>query len=100
MFRLAFESAPAGSRLHAVADEGVPFREIEETIGSKLGLPVRGISEQEAEAYFGFLAPFAGMDIAASSTLTRSLLGWNPTRPGLIDDLELGHYFEPLESRK
>jgi nucleoside-diphosphate-sugar epimerase len=93
LYRLALESAPGGSRLHAVADEGVPFREIEETIGRMLGLPVRSISEADAEAYFGFLARFVGLDIAASSTLTRSLLGWEPSRPGLIEDLEMGHYF-------
>lgn len=94
LYRLALESAPAGSRLHAVDDEGVPFREIEETIAAMLDLPVRSIDEQEAEAYFGFLARFAALDIAASSALTRSLLGWEPTRPGLLEDLKLGHYFE------
>lgn len=94
LYRLAIESAPAGSRLHAVGDEGVPFREIEETIGRMLGLPVRSITPEEAEEYYGFLARFAGMDNAASSALTRSLLGWEPTRPGLIADLELGHYFK------
>jgi nucleoside-diphosphate-sugar epimerase len=94
LYRLAVESAPAGSRLHAVADEGVPFREIAETLGRMLGLPVRSIMPDEAENYFGFLARFAGMDNAASSAITRSLLGWEPTRPGLIADLELGHYFK------
>ena len=93
LYRLALESAPAGSRLHAVADEGVPFRAIAETIGSMLGLPVRSIPSEEAEDYFGFLARFAGMDNAASSAITRSLLEWQPTRPGLVADLELGHYF-------
>lgn len=94
LYRLALESAPAGSRLHAVADEGVAFREIEETIGRMLGLPVRSITPEAAEDYYGFLARFAGMDNAASSALTRSLLGWEPTQPGLIADLEQGHYFE------
>lgn len=98
LYRLALESAPAGTRLHAVADEGVPFRQIEETIGRMLELPVRSLSEQEAEAYFGFLSPFAGLDIAASSAITRSLLGWEPTRPGLIEDLELGHYFAAVSA--
>jgi nucleoside-diphosphate-sugar epimerase len=98
LYRLALESAPAGARLHAVADEGVPFRQIEETIGRMLELPVRSISEQEAEEYYGFLAPFAGLDIAASSAITRSLLGWEPTRPGLIEDLELGHYFATVSA--
>jgi nucleoside-diphosphate-sugar epimerase len=94
LYRLALEAAPAGSRLHAVDDEGVSFRTIEETIGRMLELPVRSIAEDEAEAYFGFLARFAALDNAASSALTRSLLGWEPTNPGLIEDLELGHYFD------
>lgn len=94
LYRLALEAAPAGSRLHAVDDEGVSFRAIEETIGGMLELPVRSIPEDEAEAYFGFLARFAAVDNAASSALTRSLLGWEPTNPGLIEDLELGHYFD------
>ncbi|HWD70754.1 MAG TPA: SDR family oxidoreductase [Solirubrobacteraceae bacterium] len=95
LYRLAVESAPAGSRLHAVGDEGVPFREIEETFGRMLGLPVRSIAPEGAEEYYGFLARFAAMDSPASSALTRSLLGWEPSRPGLIADLELGHYFKP-----
>ena len=94
LYRLALEAAPAGSRLHAVDDEGVSFRAIEETIGRMLELPVRSIAEDQAEAYFGFLARFAALDNAASSALTRSLLGWEPTNPGLIEDLELGHYFD------
>ncbi len=93
LYRLALESAPAGSRLHAVGDEGIPFREIEETIARMLGLPVRGITEEDSEPYFGFLARFAGMDNAATSAITRSLLGWEPTHPGLIADMEEGHYF-------
>ncbi len=94
LYRLALESAPAGSRLHAVADEGVSFREIEQTIGRMLELPVRSIAAEDAEEYFGFLARFAGMDNAASSALTRALLGWEPTQPGLIADLEQGSYFK------
>lgn len=94
LYRLALEAAPAGSRLHAVADEGVSFRTIAETIGAMLELPVRSIAADEAEAYFGFLARFAAIDNAASSALTRSLLGWEPANPGLIEDLKLGHYFD------
>lgn len=94
LYRLALESAPAGSRLHAVGDEGVRFREIEETFGRMLELPVRSITTAEAEEYYGFLARFAAMDNPASSARTRALLGWEPTRPGLIADLELGHYFK------
>jgi nucleoside-diphosphate-sugar epimerase len=94
LYRLAIESAPAGSRLHAVDDEGVPFREIAATIGRMLGLPVRSITPDQADEYYGFLARFAAIDNPASSALTRALLGWEPTRPGLIADLELGHYFK------
>lgn len=94
VYRLALESAPAGSRLHAVGDEGVPFREIAETIGSELGdLPVRQIPEAEAEAYFTFLAGFVGVDNPTSGAITRSVLGWSPERPGLIEDMRAGHYF-------
>jgi nucleoside-diphosphate-sugar epimerase len=93
LYRLALESAPAGTRLHAVAEEGVSFRAIAETIGRMLGIPARSITEPEAENHFGFLARFAGMDNAASSALTRSLLGWEPTGPGLLADIEQGHYF-------
>jgi nucleoside-diphosphate-sugar epimerase len=94
LYRLALETAPAGSRLHAVGDEGVPFREIASAIGRMLDLPVRRIEAADADEYFGFLGRFAGMDNAASSTLTRSLLGWEPAGPGLLADLEQGHYFK------
>ena len=93
LFRLALEQAPAGSVLHAVADEGVPIREIAEVIGRHLDVPVAPIPAEEAAAQFGFLAGFLGLDSPASSTLTRELLGWHPTHPGLIEDLDKGHYF-------
>ncbi len=93
LFRLALEKAPAGSTLHAVADEGVPVRAIAEVIGRHLSVPVVSISPQDAGAHFGFLAPFLGLDSPASSALTRALLDWQPTHPGLIDDLDQGHYF-------
>jgi nucleoside-diphosphate-sugar epimerase len=93
LYRLAVEGAPAGSRLHAVGDEGVSMREIAEAIGRALDLPVRSIEPQDAEAQFGFLAPFVQADNPTSSALTKELLGWRPTRPGLIADLEAGHYF-------
>src|SRR6185437_906510 len=93
LFRLALETAPAGSVLHAVADEGVPVRAIAEVIGRHLGLPVVAMAPEEAGAHFGFLAAFLGVDSPASSALTRELLGWQPTHLGLIDDLEEGHYF-------
>jgi len=93
LLRLALESAPAGSRLHAVADEGVPFREIAAAIGRHLGVPAVSIPPEEAGAYFGFLAMFVSLDNPASSTLTRRLLGWQPEHPSLLDDLAQDHYF-------
>ena len=93
LFRLAVEQAPAGSTLHAVADEGVPIRAIAEVIGRHLDVPVAAIPAGDAAAHFTWLAGFIGLDSPASSTLTRELLGWQPTQPGLIDDLEKGHYF-------
>jgi nucleoside-diphosphate-sugar epimerase len=94
LFRLALENAPAGSTLHAVADEGVPIRDIAEVIGRHLNVPVVSISPEDAGAHFTWLAGFLAADSPASSTLTRELLGWHPTQPGLIDDLDKGHYFD------
>jgi nucleoside-diphosphate-sugar epimerase len=93
VYRLALESAPGGSRLHAVGDEGIPFRQIAETIGSMLDVPVRSITAEDAGEYFGFLTPFAALDGPVSSAVTRSLLGWEPEHPGLIEDMRQGHYF-------
>jgi len=93
LFRLAMEKTLAGSTLHAVADEGVPIRDIAEVIGRHLGLPVVAISPEDAAEHFAWLAGFLAIDSPASSTLTRELLGWHPTHPGLIDDLDKGHYF-------
>ena len=94
LFRLAVESAPAGARLHGVGDEGIPVREIAEVIGRRLGLPVVAIPPEEAAGHFGFLGAFFALDCPASSALTQQLLGWHPAQPGLIADLEQGHYFE------
>ncbi|GAA1299958.1 oxidoreductase [Planotetraspora silvatica] len=94
LYRLALEKAPAGSRLHAVADEGVPFAEIAAAVGRNLGIPVRSISPEEAGDYFGFLGSFAQMDNPASAAITRELLGWTPAHRGLIADLDEGHYFQ------
>jgi nucleoside-diphosphate-sugar epimerase len=94
LYRLALESAPAGSRLHGVADEGVPFTDIAEVIGHRLNLPVKSVDPQDAGAHFGFLGNFAGLDNWTSSARTRELLGWEPTREGLLDDLTNGHYFD------
>jgi nucleoside-diphosphate-sugar epimerase len=93
LFRLAIESAPAGSRLHAVADEGVPFREIAGAIGQHLGIAAVSIPAETAESYFGFLTMFVSLDNPASSALTRALLGWQPEHPGLLDDLARDHYY-------
>ncbi len=98
LFRLALEKAPAGSTLHAVADEGVPVRAIAAVIGRHLNVPVVAISPEDAGAHFGFLAAFLGVDSPASSALTRALLEWQPTHPGLIDDLDQGHYFHQLSA--
>lgn len=93
LYRLAVESAPAGSRLHGVADEGVRFREVAETIGRGLGLPAESVGPDEAAERLSFLAGFAQVDNPVSSALTQERLGWQPTHPGLIADLREGHYF-------
>ena len=94
LYRLALEGAPAGSRLHAVGDDGLPFREIAEVIGTNLDLPVVSIGADELVDYFDFLAFFVSLDNPASSVVTQELLDWHPTHPGWIDDLNEGHYFQ------
>jgi len=96
LYRLALESAPAGSRLHGVADEGVPFRDIAEAIGRRLNLPVKSVDPQDAGEHFGLLGNFAVLDNPTSSAGTRQLLGWEPTHEGLLDDLTHGHYFDSV----
>jgi nucleoside-diphosphate-sugar epimerase len=93
LFRLALEQAPAGSTLHAVADEGVPVRDIAEVIGRHLDLPVVSIAPEDAGEHFTWLAGFLALDAPASSVLTREQLGWQPTHRGLIEDLDEEHYF-------
>jgi nucleoside-diphosphate-sugar epimerase len=93
LFRLALEAAPAGTRLNAVGDAGVPLRDIAEVIGRHLNVPVKSLSPGEADEHFGTFAAFAAYDATASSERTRSLLGWQPVQPGLIEDLDAGHYF-------
>jgi nucleoside-diphosphate-sugar epimerase len=93
LFRLAVENAPAGTTLHAVADEGVPIRDIAEVIGRHLQAPVVSISAADAAAHFSWLGGFLGFDAPASSAITRELLQWQPTQIGLIEDLDQGHYF-------
>jgi nucleoside-diphosphate-sugar epimerase len=93
LYRLALESAPAGTRLHAVADEGIEFRRIAEAIGSKLDLPARSVGPDEAAEYVGFLARFAIMDNPTSAARTSELLDWHPTYPGLLEELAEAFYF-------
>jgi hypothetical protein len=94
LYRLALEKHEAGSRYNAVAEEGISMREIAEVIGRGLKLPVVSLSPEDAPAHFGWLAMFAGFDMPASSALTQERLGWHPTGPGLISDLEHMRYFE------
>jgi nucleoside-diphosphate-sugar epimerase len=97
LFRLALETAPAGSVLHGAAEEGVAVRAIAEVIGRQLDLPVASIAPEDAREHFAWLGGSIGLDILASSTPTREPLGWRPTQPALIDDLEQGHYSrEPI----
>jgi nucleoside-diphosphate-sugar epimerase len=93
LYLLALEKREAGSTYNAVAEEGVPMLEIAEVIGRGLRVPVAGIAPAEAQSHFGWLAMFARIDMPASSALTREKLGWNPTGPGLIADLEQVRYF-------
>ena len=88
LYRLALEKARPGSRYNAVAEEGVPVREIAEAIGRGLKVPVVSLPPEEASGHFGWLAMFAGLDMPASSALTRKWLDWHPTGPGLISDLD------------
>ncbi len=89
LFRLAVEQAAAGSRLHAVGDEGVPIRDIAAVIGRHLNLPTASVPAGD----FGWLGHILAIDQPASSAQTRALLGWQPVQPGLIEDLDKGHYF-------
>ena len=89
LFRLAVEQAPAGSRLHAVGDEGVPIRDIAGVVGRHLNMPVTSVPAQN----FGWMGQILAVDQPASSALTSELLGWRPVQPGLIEDLDKGHYF-------
>ncbi len=92
LYRLAVEKPEAGAKWHAVAEEGVPFRDIAESIGRGLGVPVKSISAEEAAAHFGWWGAFAGADLLASSAITQQKLGWKPTGPGLLADLEQMDY--------
>jgi nucleoside-diphosphate-sugar epimerase len=89
---LGLEKAPAGSRLHAVTEEGVPTREIAEAIGRAFDLPVAAVAADDVQDHFGWIGAFFGMDLCATSAQTRELLGWAPTGPTLIEDLDAGAY--------
>lgn len=93
LFRLALERGAAGSRVHAVAEEGVPTREIAAVIGRRLGLPVVSKAREDAAAHFGFLGHFFGAEAWASSERTRAELGWQPQRAGLLADVDSDAYF-------
>ncbi|MFI1836882.1 SDR family oxidoreductase [Streptomyces olivaceoviridis] len=93
LFRLAAEKAPAGSVLHGSAEEGVALRDIAEVIGRHLEVPVASVAPEAAAEHFGWLSGPLGFDTLASSALTRELLGWEPVQPGLLADLDKGHYF-------
>ena len=93
LFRLAVESAPAGATLHGVAEEGIPMREIAQTIGRHLGVPAVSIEPGQAAAQLGWIGHFSAIDTPASSALTRERMGWNPTQATLLEDVDQGHYF-------
>lgn len=93
--RLGLENATPGLVLHAMAEEGVPTREIAGAIARGLGVPVESIAPEDATAHFGWLGTFFGWDVPASSTITQQLLGWTPTGPTLAEDLAGGAYFRP-----
>ena len=88
VYRLALEKGTAGRSYHPIAEEGVSLRETAEALGERLGVPVKTLPMEAAGEHFGFLAMFIGADVPASSAITRTELGWNATRPGLIEDLK------------
>ncbi|MEX3656606.1 SDR family oxidoreductase [Mycolicibacterium fortuitum] len=93
LIRLAVESAPAGSRLHAVAEEGTPVRDIAGIIGKQLQLPITSVAPDAVMEHFGWLGAFFSLDAPASSQKTREQFDWEPAEIGLLDDLAVGHYF-------
>ena len=95
LFRLALEKSPAGKSWHGVEGDAIRFRDIAEAIGSRLGLPAVSIPLDVLmlPGYFGFLANLVTLDLPASNAITRQVLGWQPSQPGLLEDLDNGHYF-------
>jgi nucleoside-diphosphate-sugar epimerase len=93
LYRLALEKATAGSTFHGVGDTGIPRKVIAETIAGRLGVEARSVTDEEAPQYLGFLAAFAGLDNPTSNDKTREVLGWEPTHPGWVADVQNGHYF-------
>jgi len=98
LYRLVMEKGSAGAAYHGIRDEGVPTNEIAEVIGRRLSLSVVSISQEQTAEHFGWIGLFFGMEVVASSALTREALGWRPTHVGLLDDLERGTYFETEKS--
>jgi nucleoside-diphosphate-sugar epimerase len=94
LYRLALEKAPGGSTFHGVGDTGITRKVIAETIAGRLGVEARSITEDEASQYLGFLGSFAGLDNPVSNDKTRQVLGWEPTHPGWVEDLQTTHYFD------
>ncbi len=94
LYRLVLEKSSGGATYHGVAEEGVPFRQIAEVIGRRLNLPVVSKSPEEAASHFGWFAHFAALNSPASSARTQQQLGWHPTQPGLIPDLDHERYFK------
>ncbi|WP_202880449.1 hypothetical protein [Sinorhizobium meliloti] len=95
LFRLALEKGPAGKYWHGIEGDGIRFREIAEALGSRMGVPAVPVPADVLmlPAFFGFLANLVTLDLPASNAITRQTLGWDPVQPGLIEDLDNGHYF-------
>ena len=93
LYRLAIEKGTAGARYHAIGDKAIPMKEIAGMISRKLGVPLVSKSGEEAAGHFGWISGFVGMDVPSTATITQQELGWKPTGPGLLEDLEKGDYF-------
>jgi nucleoside-diphosphate-sugar epimerase len=98
MVSLALEKAASGSIVHGVGEQGVPARVIAEAIGRHLDVPVVSVAPEDAAEHFGWIGAIFSLDLPASSVLTQELLGWTPSHPGLIQDLEAGHYFRTVSA--